>query len=163
MYAPPPSRAIDKMRGEQGRAELLGNLFAGLSLGSVLLLAALGLAITYGLIGVINMAHGEFLMIGAYATYVVQTLFRAYAPNAFGLVPAGGAAGVVPGGGRRRLRHRADRAAPPVRPPARDAAGHLRYQPAADAGRAHHLRRPERGSGQSQLDERRRHRDGRPR
>ncbi|MGO4279581.1 MULTISPECIES: urea ABC transporter permease subunit UrtB [Cupriavidus] len=76
-------QAIDKMRGEQGRAELLGNLFAGLSLGSVLLLAALGLAITYGLIGVINMAHGEFLMIGAYATYVVQTLFRAYAPNAF--------------------------------------------------------------------------------
>src|SRR5262249_52495422 len=48
----------------------------------VLLLAALGLAITYGLIGVINMAHGEFLMIGAYATYVVQTLFRAYAPGA---------------------------------------------------------------------------------
>ncbi|MGO4302735.1 urea ABC transporter permease subunit UrtB [Cupriavidus sp. RAF12] len=76
-------QAIDAMRGDQRRAELLGNLFAGLSLGSVLLLAALGLAITYGLIGVINMAHGEFLMIGAYATYVVQTLFRAYAPNAF--------------------------------------------------------------------------------
>ncbi|MCA3184397.1 MULTISPECIES: urea ABC transporter permease subunit UrtB [unclassified Cupriavidus] len=76
-------KAIDQLRGEQRRAELLGNLFAGLSLGSVLLLAALGLAITYGLIGVINMAHGEFLMIGAYATYVVQTLFRAYAPNAF--------------------------------------------------------------------------------
>lgn len=76
-------KAIDQMRSEQRRAELLGNLFAGLSLGSVLLLAALGLAITYGLIGVINMAHGEFLMIGAYATYVVQTLFRAYAPNAF--------------------------------------------------------------------------------
>ncbi len=49
----------------------------------MLLLAALGLAITYGLIGVINMAHGEFLMIGAYATYVVQSLFRAYAPGAF--------------------------------------------------------------------------------
>jgi len=76
-------KAIDQLRSEQRRAELLGNLFAGLSLGSVLLLAALGLAITYGLIGVINMAHGEFLMIGAYATYVVQTLFRAYAPNAF--------------------------------------------------------------------------------
>jgi len=75
--------AIDQLRSDQRRAELLGNLFAGLSLGSVLLLAALGLAITYGLIGVINMAHGEFLMIGAYATYVVQTLFRAYAPNAF--------------------------------------------------------------------------------
>ncbi|MNN13213.1 High-affinity branched-chain amino acid transport system permease protein LivH [compost metagenome] len=71
------------MRSDQRRAELIGNLFAGLSLGSVLLLAALGLAITYGLIGVINMAHGEFLMIGAYATYVVQSLFRTYAPDAF--------------------------------------------------------------------------------
>lgn len=79
-------KAIDQLRTEQRRADLLGNVFAGLSLGSVLLLAALGLAITYGLIGVINMAHGEFLMIGAYATYVVQSLFRAYAPpEAFGL------------------------------------------------------------------------------
>jgi urea transport system permease protein len=58
-------------------------LFSGLSLGSILLLAALGLAITYGLMGIINMAHGEFLMIGAYATFVVQGLFRTYAPGAF--------------------------------------------------------------------------------
>lgn len=77
-------QALDSLRADQRKAELLGNLFAGLSLGSVLLLAALGLAITYGLIGVINMAHGEFLMIGAYATYVVQTLFRSYFPDAFG-------------------------------------------------------------------------------
>jgi urea transport system permease protein len=49
----------------------------------VLLLAALGLAITYGLMGIINMAHGEFLMIGAYATYVVQGLFRQYLPGSF--------------------------------------------------------------------------------
>ncbi|ODV43149.1 urea ABC transporter permease [Cupriavidus sp. UYMMa02A] len=76
-------QALDALRSDQRRADLIGNLFAGLSLGSVLLLAALGLAITYGLIGVINMAHGEFLMIGAYATYVVQTLFRTYAPGAF--------------------------------------------------------------------------------
>ncbi|MFS8976778.1 urea ABC transporter permease subunit UrtB [Cupriavidus necator] len=76
-------QALDTLRSDQRRAELIGNLFAGLSLGSVLLLAALGLAITYGLIGVINMAHGEFLMIGAYATYVVQSLFRTYAPDAF--------------------------------------------------------------------------------
>ncbi|PZX27844.1 putative Branched-chain amino acid ABC TRANSPORTER, membrane component [Cupriavidus phytorum] len=75
-------RALDTLQRDQRRAEVIGNLFAGLSLGSVLLLAALGLAITYGLIGVINMAHGEFLMIGAYATYVVQSLFRAYAPGA---------------------------------------------------------------------------------
>lgn len=62
------------------RAQLL---FSGLSLGSVLLLVALGLAITYGLMGVINMAHGELLMVGAYATYLVQQGFRAWAPGAF--------------------------------------------------------------------------------
>ena len=63
--------------------ERLGVLFTGISLGSILLLAALGLAITYGLMGVINMAHGELIMIGAYATYFVQNLFRAYLPGAF--------------------------------------------------------------------------------
>jgi len=61
--------------------QLLGALFSGVSLGSVLLLAALGLAITFGLMGIINMAHGEMLMLGAYTTYVVQTLFRAYLPQ----------------------------------------------------------------------------------
>jgi urea transport system permease protein len=49
----------------------------------ILLLVALGLAITYGLMGVINMAHGELMMIGAYATYVVQNLFRQYLPGVF--------------------------------------------------------------------------------
>ncbi|AMO22359.1 urea ABC transporter permease subunit UrtB [Ramlibacter solisilvae] len=61
----------------------LGAIFSGVSLGSILLLVALGLAITYGLMGVINMAHGELMMIGAYATYVVQNLFRQFAPGAF--------------------------------------------------------------------------------
>jgi urea transport system permease protein len=61
--------------------EKLGALFTGISLGSILLLVALGLAITYGLMGVINMAHGELMMIGAYATYVVQGLFRQYLPS----------------------------------------------------------------------------------
>ena len=56
--------------------EWLGLAFAGVSLGSILLLAALGLAITYGLMGVINMAHGELIMIGAYTTYLVQNFFR---------------------------------------------------------------------------------------
>lgn len=51
---------------------LFGQLFAGLSLGSVLLLAALGLSLTFGQMGVINMAHGEFMMAGAYTAYVVQ-------------------------------------------------------------------------------------------
>jgi urea transport system permease protein len=63
--------------------ERLGALFTGISLGSILLLVALGLAITYGLMGVINMAHGELMMIGAYATYVVQGVFRSYLPAYF--------------------------------------------------------------------------------
>ncbi len=63
--------------------EKLGTLFTGISLGSILLLVALGLAITYGLMGVINMAHGELMMIGAYATYLVQVLFQKYLPGAF--------------------------------------------------------------------------------
>jgi urea transport system permease protein len=78
---------IEELNSIQRRGEIVGTIFAGLSLGSVLLLAALGLAITYGLIGVINMAHGEFLMIGAYATYVVQNLVQHYAPGAFNWYP----------------------------------------------------------------------------
>ena len=59
----------------------VGMLFSGISLGSILLLAALGLAVTYGLMGVINMAQGEFIMLGAYATYVVQRVFDAWLPG----------------------------------------------------------------------------------
>ncbi len=70
------------LNGRIARAEFAGNLFYGISLGSVLLLAALGLAITFGLMGIINMAHGELLMIGAYTTYVCQLLFRNYFPGA---------------------------------------------------------------------------------
>src|SRR5688572_2856524 len=62
-------------------ADAVANVFFGLSLASVLLLAALGLAITFGLMGVINMAHGEMLMLGAYTTYVVLGLFQAHAPG----------------------------------------------------------------------------------
>ncbi|MGH6628847.1 MAG: urea ABC transporter permease subunit UrtB, partial [Burkholderiales bacterium] len=63
--------------------DYLGRFFSGASLGSILLLVALGLAITYGLLGVINLAHGEMLMIGAYATYVTQQVFRTQLPGAF--------------------------------------------------------------------------------
>ena len=59
-------------------SEWTGHVFSGLSTASILLLAALGLAITYGLLGVINMAHGELIMIGAYTTYVVQSLFKSH-------------------------------------------------------------------------------------
>lgn len=67
--------------------DLLGQAFTGLSLGSILLLAALGLAITYGLLGVINMAHGEMLMLGSYSTYMVQSLFQHYAPGLLAIYP----------------------------------------------------------------------------
>ena len=53
-------------------------LFFGLSLGSVLVLSAIGLAITFGVMGVINMAHGELMMLGAYTTYVVQTALTSH-------------------------------------------------------------------------------------
>ncbi|OMG51896.1 urea ABC transporter permease subunit UrtB [Azonexus hydrophilus] len=61
--------------------DTLAGIFSGLSLGSILLLAALGLAITYGVMGIINMAHGELLMVGAYTAYVMQSLFRSYLPE----------------------------------------------------------------------------------
>jgi urea transport system permease protein len=73
---------LQKLERRLALTEIVGNLFYGVSLGSVLLLAALGLAITFGLMGIINMAHGELLMIGAYATYVCQLLFRKYLPDA---------------------------------------------------------------------------------
>lgn len=63
---------------------ILMQVFNGISLSSILLLAAIGLAITFGLMGVINMAHGEFMMIGAYTAYVVQNIFKSVAPDALG-------------------------------------------------------------------------------
>ncbi|MBM3569043.1 MAG: urea ABC transporter permease subunit UrtB [Alphaproteobacteria bacterium] len=70
-------RSIERRLQLAGLAEIL---FQGVSLGSVLLLAAIGLAITFGVMGVINMAHGEMIMIGAYTAFVVQEIFRAYLP-----------------------------------------------------------------------------------
>ena len=68
--------AIAKINTYQNFISLFNNLFQGISLGSVLILMALGLAITFGLMGVINMAHGELMMIGAYTTYVIQQVFH---------------------------------------------------------------------------------------
>ena len=70
------------------------------SLASVLLFAALGLAITFGLMGVINMAHGEMLMLGAYATYAVQTVFQSTCPARFDCYLVAAHPGGLPG--RRR-------------------------------------------------------------
>jgi len=63
--------------------ESITRVFTGLSLGSILLLAAMGLAITYGVMGIINMAHGELLMVGAFATFVVHDIFRDHYPEYF--------------------------------------------------------------------------------
>ena len=71
-------KAIDR---RIANTENIGRVFTGLSLGSILLLAALGLAITYGVMGVINMAHGELLMVGAYSAYGMQSFFRAFLPE----------------------------------------------------------------------------------
>jgi len=76
-------KAISSIERRQFFIDQIANLFYGMSLGSILLLAALGLAITFGLMGVINMAHGEMLMIGAYSTFVIQNLFKEYLPNLF--------------------------------------------------------------------------------
>jgi urea transport system permease protein len=75
--------ALAKVEASLEWGNKLGAIFSGISLGSILLLVALGLAITYGLMGVINMAHGELMMIGAYATYVVQGVFQKYFPGLF--------------------------------------------------------------------------------
>ena len=74
---------LKTVEGALAWGDKLGAVFSGISLGSILLLVALGLAITYGLMGVINMAHGELMMIGAYATYVVQGVFQKYLPAYF--------------------------------------------------------------------------------
>ena len=136
--------------------ERLAVVFTGISLGSVLLLVALGLAITYGLMGVINMAHGELMMIGAYTTYVVQNLFRAYLPGVFDayVLAAIPAAFLVSARSRRDARARRDPL--PLRPAARDAARDLGHQPGPAAGGALDLRRAERAGREPELALRRR-------
>ena len=75
--------SLRKVESALAWGDKIAAIFSGISLGSILLLVALGLAITYGLMGVINMAHGELMMIGAYATYVVQGLFQKFLPGYF--------------------------------------------------------------------------------
>ncbi len=87
--SPADAAAIDAgiraIQNKQQIASVFQNVWYGLSLGSVLLLAAIGLAITFGVMGIINMAHGEMVMLGAYTTFVVQEVCRAYAPDMIGL------------------------------------------------------------------------------
>ena len=77
------SAALASLDRSLAVSSALSQAFTGISLGSILLLAALGLAITYGLMGVINMAHGELIMIGAYATWLVQAFFKEALPGLF--------------------------------------------------------------------------------
>ena len=74
-------RASDNIRSVLAAWDAAQNIWFGISLGSVLLLAAIGLAITFGVMGVINMAHGEMVMLGAYTTFVVQGAVQSIAPN----------------------------------------------------------------------------------
>ena len=67
--------ALNAIAAHISRVNTVGTVFRGLSKGSILLVAAIGLAITFGLMGVINMAHGELIVVGAYTTYLVQNLF----------------------------------------------------------------------------------------
>ncbi|HEY8990929.1 MAG TPA: urea ABC transporter permease subunit UrtB [Luteolibacter sp.] len=69
------NQALADIAAHISRVNTAGTLFRGLSLGSVLLVVAIGLAITFGLMGVINMAHGELIVVGAYTTYLIQNLF----------------------------------------------------------------------------------------
>jgi urea transport system permease protein len=76
--------AVASIQGQLAMWAGVQNAWYGLSLGSVLLLAAIGLAITFGVMGVINMAHGEMVMIGAYVTFFVQEMIRLHNPALFG-------------------------------------------------------------------------------
>jgi urea transport system permease protein len=67
--------AVSSIEQHISRVNFFGTIFRGLSLGSILLIVALGLAITFGLMGIINMAHGEMIAVGAYTSYVVQNVF----------------------------------------------------------------------------------------
>src|SRR6202051_534635 len=77
------ANATSAIQGNLALWSMVQNAWYGLSLGSVLLLAAIGLAITFGVMGVINMAHGEMVMIGAYVTFVVQQTIRTSFPGLF--------------------------------------------------------------------------------
>ena len=118
----------------------LQNAWYGLSLGSVLLLAAIGLAITFGVMGVINMAHGEMVMLGAYTTFVVQEVIRARNPGLVRLFARDCDSARIPGRGAHRHPDRARHHPLSLWPAARDPARHLGALAHAAAGGAHHLR-----------------------
>ena len=141
----------------EGRLELVAaaqNVVYGISLGSVLLLAAIGLAITFGVMGVINMAHGEMVMLGAYTTYVIQEFCRTSFPAGleWSLPVAIPLAFLV--AGRHGRADRAQHHPHALRPAAGDAARHLGRVPDPAAAGAQHLRPQQPPGLDAVLDER---------
>ena len=136
-----------RRRSESRRMDVLTTpLLTGTATGAILLLAALGLTLTFGQMGVINMANGEFLMVGAYAAYMTQQVISgpglSTAGRAPGRLPARRPAGPAPGG----LRHPMD-----VQAAARHAARDGRRVPGAAAARARRLRRAGRPGHRAEL------------
>ena len=75
--------AIDRIELWSTWATVFETIFRGISLSSILLMMSIGLAVVFGLMGVINMAHGELMMVGAYATFATQELFKAVLPSSW--------------------------------------------------------------------------------
>ena len=136
--AAPAARPHRSERARMG--VLVTQVFNGLSVGSILLLAALGLALTFGQMGVINMAHGEFIMAGAYTAYVTNQIL-----GSAGLSLLRVAAGRVRRRRPARRAARGDAAAPHVPPPAGHAAGHLGRRAGAAAAGPRRVRHRGRG------------------
>ncbi len=147
-------KSLKLLEGKLAWGERAGVLFTSISLGSILLLAALGLAITYGLMGVINLAHGELIMVGAYTTYAVQNLFKNTSLFDWYLLAAVPASFIVAAAVGDAARTGGDPLA--VWPPAGDAARDLGHQPDADPDGAHDFRRAERAGGKPRVHVRRR-------
>ncbi len=150
------SDSLQKIKHRLLLGDLLGQAFMGLSLGSVLLLAALGLAITYGLLGVINMAHGEMLMIGRLQLLAGTAGAGAARAAMAGLLSAGRAAGGVSGDRRDRHGVGAHHYSSSVWSAAGNAARHLGDQPDAYPAGEDAVWRAERGGGKPGLALRRR-------
>ena len=125
-------KALDRIDNQRMLYSAIETLFFGLSLGSVLVLIAIGLAITFGVMGVINMAHGELMMLGAYTTYLVQVAM----PQHLDALDFRGDPGGLRRCGDRRHADRADDHPVSLRQAARDPAGDLRPQPGAAANGA---------------------------
>ena len=119
----------------------VGYIFNGVSLSSILLIMSLGLAITFGLMGIINMAHGEMLMIGSYTAYVLQELFTAYLPGYLDYYFILALPLSVVTAGLRRPAHGARHSALPLWPPTGKPAHHVGHRHGAATGGAALFRR----------------------